>query len=262
MEANLDFLEKIVNIVESSSSIAMDVYNKDSKDFGTDLKEDDSPVTFADKLCAEFINKELYKINHQIPIINEETKNMEYKERKNYKYAWIVDPIDGTKEFIKKTGEFTVNIGLVQNGKVVLGVVSIPCKKIIYYGSTLLGAFKKNYETGKIKKIKANNWNPHKQNIQIATSKSHLNKETTDYIDLWKFNNPQMFATGSSLKILYVAEGVVDFYPRLGPTMEWDTCAAHGVLKSAGGNLRTIKNQEVTYNKENLYNPFFICYGS
>lgn len=261
METDLDFIEEVANVVELASFIAMDIYSKDSKDFETELKQDQSPVTLADKLCAEFINKELTRIDPTIPIINEETRKMEYEERKKYEYAWIVDPIDGTKEFIKKTGEFTVNVGLVKNGKVVLGVVSIPCKNIIYYGSIKLGAYKKNYKTGEVKTIKVNKWNPHKENIQIATSKSHLNKETIDYISLWRFNNPQMFVAGSSLKILYVAEGIVDFYPRLGPTMEWDTCAAHGVLKSAGGNLTTIENKEVTYNKEDLYNTFFICYG-
>lgn len=255
-----DFLDNVVSIVTEASNLVMNIYN--NHNMNVVYKNDQSPLTIADTECAEFINLKLNKLTPSINIINEETSNKEFCDRKNEKYHWLVDPIDGTKEFIKKTDDFTVNIGLVENNKVILGVVSIPAKNIVYYGSIYCGSFKKNYfDNSSEIKINPNVFDLTKNNIIVGISKSHMNNETTDYLNNLNLINPQFVSAGSSLKILYVADGTFDFYPRLGPTMEWDICAAHAIIKSAGGNIYDLNNNEIIYNKEDLHNPYFIVKG-
>lgn len=232
------------------------------KDFKVKIKQDLSPLTIADIESNKIICKRLeelnLKINENILIISEENKYLEFNKRKTFKYSWLIDPIDGTKEFIKKNGEFTTNIGLIKNNKVIFGMVGIPCQNLIYWGGINVPSVKFNYHLNSqelmfLKPRKS--INPY----IIVTSRSHLNQETEQCIEKIKlqYNNVKTVSTGSSIKILMVADGIANFYPRYGPTMEWDTCAAHGILKGVNLNLITLEGNELIYNKKNLLNPFF-----
>lgn len=268
----IDFVERFIHLIKECNEIVLNIYNTD---FEVDYKEDESPLTIADKLCNEHICSYLEKLNQQlmeneiiekddIIIISEENKNLDYEFRKNKKWCWLVDPIDGTKEFVKKNGEFTVNIGLVEDGIPVFGIVSIPVTGEIYYGVEGSGSFKIDQnnviaiDDNVIAELKINaDKNFNDKNVRIVASSSHLNKETQDFID--KFDEPIIISTGSSIKLLFIAEGKADIYPRIAPTSEWDTCAAHAIVNCAGGfvlNCDTLT--ELTYNKENLLNPNFI----
>jgi len=268
----IDFVEGFICLIKECNEIVLNIYNTD---FEVDYKEDESPLTIADKLCNEHICSYLEKLNQRlmenclvekddILIISEENKNLDYEFRKNKKWCWLVDPIDGTKEFVKKNGEFTVNIGLAEDGIPVFGIVSIPVTGEIYYGVEGLGSFKIDpnnviaIDDNVIAELKINaDKNFNDKNVRIVASSSHLNKETQDFID--KFDEPIIISTGSSIKLLFIAEGKADIYPRIAPTSEWDTCAAHAIVNCAGGfvlNCDTLT--ELTYNKENLLNPNFI----
>ena len=268
----IEFIEGFIHLIKECNEIVLNIYNTD---FEVDYKEDESPLTIADKLCNEHICSYLEKLNQRlmeneiiekddILIISEENKNLDYEFRKNKKWCWLVDPIDGTKEFVKKNGEFTVNIGLVEDGIPVFGIVSIPVTGEIYYGVEGSGSFKIDpnnviaIDDNVIAELKINaDKNFDDKNVRIVASSSHLNKETQDFID--KFDEPIIISTGSSIKLLFIAEGKADIYPRIAPTSEWDTCAAHAIVNCAGGfvlNCDTLI--ELTYNKENLLNPNFI----
>jgi len=235
----------------------MEIYQND---FKIKIKSDDSPLTIADLesnkiICfrLELLNK---KLQENILIISEENKNLDFTERKNYEYAWLIDPIDGTKEFIKKNGEFTTNIGLIKDGKVIFGMVGIPCQNVVYWGGINVPSVKYNYKTNELSFLKPRiSNNPY----IVVTSRSHLNQATVDCLEQikTKYENVKTVSTGSSIKMLMVADGIANFYPRYGPTMEWDTCAAHGVLKGVNKNILDMNNKELVYNKENLLNPFF-----
>ncbi|WP_293446033.1 3'(2'),5'-bisphosphate nucleotidase CysQ [Persephonella sp.] len=256
-----NLLKNIIQISKDAGKEILDVYNTT---FHIEYKDDKSPLTEADKRAHNRIENGLRKIS-TFPIISEEGKNISYQERKKWKYFWMVDPLDGTKEFIKKKGEFTVNIALIKENRPILGVVYAPAMDVLYYGGESLGAFKvENRKKVKIAvKKKSNN------KITVVASKSHLNNETKSFIEkLRKHFDVDMTSVGSSLKICLVAEGKADIYPRLGPTMEWDTAAAHAVLNAAGGKiikyedlpLEELKNlNEIEYNKPDLLNPYFIA---
>jgi len=268
MNKSIEYMTKeIINIVKKAGKEILEVYNKD---IDIEYKDDKSPLTEADKRAHSIIEKELKKISN-FPILSEEGKNIPYEIRKNWEYFWMVDPLDGTKEFIKKNGEFTVNIALIYKSKPILGVVYAPAIDILYYGGEKIGAYK--VENGKT--IKLNPVKTEKNSyLTVIASKSHLNEETKEFIKIIEnhFNNVETISIGSSLKICLVAEGKADIYPRIAPTMEWDTAAAHAVLSASGGkmvkykktqNLKEIKNlPELEYNKENLLNPYFIALRS
>lgn len=257
MDFNIDILFLRDLIIKANDKI-MQIYQKDFEIFN---KQDQSPLTIADlesnKIICEGLQQINKIINQDILIISEENKNQDYSQRKNYQYCWLVDPIDGTKEFIKKNGEFTTNIGLIKDGKVIFGMVGIPAKNLIYWGGTKIPSVMYNYQTQKLTLLK-----PKKETNPyiIVTSRSHLNQDTLDCIQRIKnvYQNVESISSGSSIKMLMVADGTANFYPRYGPTMEWDTCAAHGVLKGCGLNLMDLEGYELLYNKENLLNPFFI----
>ena len=243
-------------IVLANNAI-MEIYNKDFEIF---TKKDESPLTTADLVSNKIICSSLTqlnkKINQDILIISEENKNDDYIFRQKYEYCWLVDPIDGTKEFIKKNGEFTTNIGLCKNGKVIFGIVGIPSQNLIYWGGINVPSVKFNYLTNDMTPLKP------RQSTDpfiIVTSRSHINQQTTDCIDKLKntYPNIKTVQSGSSIKMIMVAEGIANFYPRYGLTSEWDTCAAHGVLKGVKKNLVDLNNNELIYNKENILNPFF-----
>lgn len=250
-------LHLLVKIAQGASKKVMEVFNGS---FETKYKEDQSPLTCADLAANDFICNHLFENWPEILIISEENQDVGFRLRAKADNAFLVDPLDGTKEFINKTTDFTVNIGLVSYGEPILGVVVAPALGLTYFGSIDEGAFVYDHNTKKSTSISVNTFSPKDEGLKIVASKSHFSQETKNYID--QFNNPEIFSYGSSLKILRVADSQADIYPRLGPTYEWDTCAAHAILKSAGGHLvDAITNQELKYNKENLLNPHFIAMG-
>ena len=222
-------------------------------EFSVSYKEDKSPLTIADQKSNDII--ESYLLKTKIPILSEEGKLTEYKDRKNWKLLWIVDPLDGTKEFVKRNGEFTVNIALVKNGEPILGVIFVPVKGWLYYGSSN-GSFREINE----KKVKLPLINK-STNYKVVGSRSHQSPETKEYINHLRKRkkNIEIVSMGSSLKICLIAEGSADVYPRFAPTMEWDTAAGHAIAKYAGKKLIDLESKiEMIYNRPILTNNWFI----
>ncbi|NPA53485.1 MAG: 3'(2'),5'-bisphosphate nucleotidase CysQ [Aquificae bacterium] len=260
-----NIIDDLLDISSKAGEKILEIYNS-FDDMEIEYKKDDSPITKADREAHRIISEGLKKVS-DYPILSEEGKDIPYEKRKNWEYFWLVDPLDGTKEFIKRNGEFTVNIALIHKNKPVLGVVYAPAKDIFYYGGKKIGSFKK--EKGKTFELPIEK--EEKDFLSLVVTKSHMNEETKAFLEKLekKFKNLKTVSIGSSLKICLVAEGKADIYPRIGPTMEWDTAAAHAVLNGAGGkivqfqntDIENIKNlPELTYNKENLLNPYFIAF--
>lgn len=247
--------EKLIKIAVKAGNAIMDIYNNPELSSEVDMKADDSPLTLADKASHEVIMKEL-KAHFDYPIMSEESDPGDYVKRKDWETYWLVDPLDGTKEFIKRNGEFTVNIALIHNRKPVFGVIYVPVRETLYYGAELDGAFK---EIGQKKeKLKVGE----KSDKRIAVrSKSHASDEEEEV--LGRYNVVGTISKGSSLKFCMVAEGKADIYYRHGPTMEWDTAAGQAILLAAGGRMYhgNSENKEFRYNKEELLNGSFLCLG-
>jgi 3'(2'), 5'-bisphosphate nucleotidase len=236
-------------------------------DFHVEVKDDNSPLTVADKNANDIINSYLVKTEH--PIISEENKQTEYAIRKDWNSCWIVDPLDGTKEFVKRNGEFTVNIALIKKQKPVLGVIYVPDSKVLYYADvekqTAFKCVLKSYKIN-FKELEQNSVTirPNKivnKIIKVVGSRSHMSKETEDYVNALKsdFENVEIVSKGSSLKFCMVAEGIADVYPRFAPTMEWDTAAGQAICEAVG--LQVISketNKPLLYNRENLLNSWFL----
>jgi len=224
-----------------------------AKDFHVEYKEDSSPLTEADLKSNQIICSELLRLYPNIPILSEENKIVDYEIRKKWEYFWCIDPIDGTKEFVNKNGEFTVNIALIHKNIPVLGVVYAPAIDAMYSAKESEGAFFNNKRLPlKINKDKS-------EKIYVLASKSHLSKETQSFINALDSKEIIQISKGSSLKLCMVAEGEADIYPRLGPTMEWDTAAADAIVREAGKMTYQFEsNKPVLYNKENLLNPWFV----
>lgn len=243
-------IEEIKNIAIKAGDAIMQIYQKD---FDIEYKEDNFPLTQADIESNKIICSNLAKLYPHIPILSEENKEVPYEIRKKWNYYWCIDPIDGTKEFIKKNGEFTVNIALIYKDTPVLGVVYAPVIEEIYYAKKRFGA----YKNGQKLPLKSND-NP-KKRLTVVASKSHLSEDTQRFIDNLDTEEIEQISKGSSLKLCMVAEGVADIYPRLAPTMEWDTAAAHAVvLESAKKVIQYENGRHIIYNKESLLNPWFI----
>jgi 3'(2'), 5'-bisphosphate nucleotidase len=246
----------------------LNVYN--SKDFETFQKDDNSPLTTADLASNRAIIESLNEM--KIPVLSEEGKDIPYAERKDWKQFWLIDPLDGTKEFIKRNGEFTVNIALIEEQEPVLGVVYVPVLDHLYFachgqGAYMLkGAEKIMDSFNNMDELISQSDKLPKTSSELFTvvaSKSHLSDETRTFINDLKRAHPDLMSVskGSSLKLCLVAEGKADVYPRLGPTMEWDTAAAHAIVTESGGEVvRFDDRSKMKYNKENLLNPYFICY--
>ena len=243
----------------------LEIYNTD---FDVYIKNDASPVTNADFESNKIIKKVLAK--HKFPIISEESKSVPYSERLKWNYFWLIDPIDGTKEFINKKDEFTVNIALIKKNTPVLGVVYAPMTSELYTGDSFFLSRKINVNLNDFHFSCVNNIfeksvvlpkNIKRDNLVILSSRSHVNQITLDYIDTLKKDNKnlEIVIMGSSLKICKIAEGEADIYPRLGPTKEWDTAASHAILKYSGGNLLDTNGCELLYNKSNFYHSNFIA---
>ena len=238
------------------------------QDFEIAFKADESPLTTADTASHEIIMSYLAPLS--IPVLSEEGRSMAYEERKKWEKLWIVDPLDGTKEFIKKNGEFTINIALIQNGAPILGVIYIPVEHSLYFASKetdsvkvtditdadLNASVEELLKRGKKLPLSVSN-----KVYTIVGSKSHLTPETEEFInDLKKQHGEvEVLSRGSSLKICMVAEGFADIYPRFAPTMEWDIAAGHAIAKFAGAKIvKADSKKDVIYNKEDLLNPWFI----
>ena len=272
---NLAWLDysKIVEIVEIASQIILQIYLNDELFFNMNMtienkvgESGNSPLTIADKKANDFICQELRGLYPDIPIISEENKNDDWEVRRKYTWVWLVDPLDGTKEFIKRNGEFTVNIGLVYMGEPVAGFVGVPAQGLVYWGGGGGGggAWKKEIGGGgkTIDLIEKNALRKKGDITRIVASRSHMDQKTEEFIRknyVEKGKKVELLNVGSSLKILWIAENWADVYPRLAPTMEWDTCAADAILRACGGVLELVdKGGELIYNKCNLLNPYFI----
>lgn len=247
---NKNLLKKIVQISISAGEKILDVYKGD---IDIAYKDDYSPVTAADKISNQFILQELNKLSTRYPICSEEQRHSIDSDESIY---WLVDPLDGTKEFINHNGEFTTNIALVKNGIPILGVVHAPALSITYYAAKKLGAWK--IKNNKISQITVST--DASKPIRILTSRSHINQVTLDWISALN-THYQIIPMGSSLKICFIAEGKGDIYPRLAPTSYWDTAAAHIILDEAGGSLHNLHHENLTYDlkKCSLLNPQFIA---
>ena len=249
-------IEIIKNIAVETGLKILEVYNSD--DFDVELKGDDSPLTRADKLANEVIVKGLKKHFPEIPVITEEEKALPYETRKSWAKCFLVDPLDGTKEFIKQNGEFTVNIALIENHKVTEGVIYVPVLQELYY--TKNGKAYLSTNGSEEKEIRVNTFKMSNKNLRLVCSRSHMSDEVKAYVN--QFDTPETVSMGSSLKFMLLAKGEADIYPRLAPTMEWDTGAAQAILEAAGGSVIDQKTgKPMIYNRENLLNNHFIGYG-
>jgi 3'(2'), 5'-bisphosphate nucleotidase len=254
---SVNFVNREINewkeLIKTLHIEVLKIYNSD---FKIEYKGDKSPVTKADKLVSEIINKKLKEWYPDIPIICEESKQIEYEERSNWEYYFLIDPIDGTKEFISKNGEFTINIGLCHINRPIFGIVTIPVENVMYYAEKGNGAYKINLLTNNLKKINCKFIQDNK--IDVVISRSHINTSTQNFID--KINNKNLVKCGSSIKFMKIAEGLADIYPRLDGTMEWDICASQIIVEEAGGSvLNYPDNTVMQYNKKSLLNDYFIC---
>ncbi|HTL47020.1 MAG TPA: 3'(2'),5'-bisphosphate nucleotidase CysQ [Verrucomicrobiae bacterium] len=245
---------RVVEISEQAGRAIKAIY--EGGDFGTTFKEDHSPLTKADQAAHELIQGELIRISPDIPVISEESAVPPYEKRRGWSQCWLVDPLDGTKEFIKRNGEFTVNIALVRGGDPVLGVVHAPVLGMTYSGAQGLGAYKK--ANGGETRLFVSDYR--KDGLIVVASRSHTNERLKAF--LARLPDASMISMGSALKICLVAEGKANFYPRLSPTMEWDTAAAHCVVNEAGGSLATAEGGLLRYNREDMVNPEFVVCGA
>ena len=252
-------IQDIVKIAKDAGTAIMKIYNQD---FGVEYKTDNTPLTIADRKANEIIVAALNQLpvnsflQQNIPILSEEGRAIPYEERKNWKYFWLIDPLDGTKEFVKKNGEFTVNIALIHKETPVLGVVYSPVLNVCYWAKRNEGAFK----DGKKLPLKTKK----QQDVyKIVASRSHMSNETKEFIESIDTDKEKVIISiGSSLKICLVAEGEANIYPRLAPTMEWDTAAAHAIVNESDALFNKYIDkgvyQQHVYNKKNLLNDWFV----
>lgn len=254
-------INSILDIARESCSKILEIYNQE---FEVELKDDNSPLTLADRASDEIITTALKKLNSElssygfnsIGIISEERLELDFSIRDSFEYNWMIDPLDGTKEFIKKNGNFSVNIALLHNNRPILGVVALPVSGDIYYATKGGGSFKNTKRLPLLKKDTST--------LRVVASSSHLNEKTSKLLKNLKnsFSNLEVLSLGSSIKFCLVAEGRADIYPRFSKTMEWDSAAAHIIVNESGGvvlNLDEPHLGELVYNKPSLENPNFIA---
>jgi len=257
-----DLLLQMINAALQGGEAVLKVYNSD---FKVDFKEDKSPLTLADRNCHAIIEKILQ--NTGIPILSEEGKEIPYEKRASWEYFWLIDPLDGTKEFIKRNGEFTVNIALIHKNSPVMGVIYVPVIKDLYF-SDIKYSYKKENISKKIKNVTnlisssiKLPFYKKRNDFTIVGSRSHMSVETQDFFTQKKkeHKNINIISAGSSLKFCMIAEGRADVYPRYAPTMEWDTGAGDSICRNAGFSVTQYNsNDPVVYNKPNLLNPWFL----
>lgn len=251
-------LDRIRAIACDAGAAIMEVY---SGDFSVRAKHDASPLTEADLAAHAIIEARLREEFPQIPLLSEEgSEQVPYATRKHWRRYWLVDPLDGTKEFVKRNGQFTVNIALIDGNRPVAGVVHLPATGTTYWGAESAGSFKST-EAGDAVPIRCSAI-PASGRLRVVGSSSHRSAETDRYLQALRrrYSDMSFLAVGSSIKICMVAEGAADIYPRFGPTMEWDTAAAHAILNTAGGRLiRHDTGEDLSYNKPDLLNQWFVA---
>lgn len=247
-------LEPLLDIVRMTSRRILKIY---ATDFAVNKKSDQSPVTAADMAAHDTIVRGLQRLTPELPVLSEESSQIPFSERRRWGSYWLVDPLDGTKEFINRNGDFTVNIALVQEHAPVVGVVHIPVENLSYYGVVGAGAYR--VKTGaapqaiQVRPLDG-------KTLRVVASRSHRGELLDGYLE--KLGAHEIVSRGSALKFCLVAEGAADVYPRLGPTSEWDTAAGHAVLLAAGGQVINVDGSPLRYNrKESLLNPHFIAYA-
>lgn len=244
--------KEILSLVDKAAEAVLDIYK--SVNLGIKKKKDNSPITLADEASHHLLTAGLKKLYPDIPVISEEEKITPYNIRKNWPYFWLLDPLDGTKEFILKNGEFTINLALIEKDTPIIGIIAAPTKRLVYFAAKGGGAYKKEAE-GSLCPIKAKN---QPGNTLVATrSRSHKNKREESI--LAKLGKTKTIHAGSALKFCLVAEGRADIYLRGGPTMEWDTAAGQCIAAEAGAKTYTLEGQPFLYNKKSLLNPGLIC---
>ncbi len=244
-------LKHIVSIALDAGSAIKEIYADAANVVMT--KADNSPLTQADLSADHIISAGLTALDSGFPILSEESAQIDFNERKIWQRYWLVDPLDGTKEFINRNGEFTVNIALIENGQPILGVVYAPVLEVCYFAARGVGAFiRRGIDDVQAIHVRTRETGA---TLNVVASRSHADERTTALLK--KLGNHQCISMGSSLKLCLVAEGVAHLYPRLGPTMEWDTAAAHAVVNMAGGMVCNANGDELSYNKADLHNPEF-----
>ena len=250
--------DSCVEIAREAGKKILEIYNSD---FAVEHKEDKSPLTDADMASHHTIIDGLTALTPDIPILSEESAKLPFEERQQWETYWLVDPLDGTREFVKRNGEFTVNIALIQNHKSIIGVIHVPVLDIDYFAYVGAGSFKSE-QGGAAQQITVKKLEDDK--ITVAGSRSHGSEDMQKYMANINANysEVEMLSMGSSLKLCLVAEGKADLYPRLGLTSEWDTAAAHCIVEQAGGFLTKTDMSNLDYNtKDSLLNPFFFVFG-
>jgi 3'(2'),5'-bisphosphate nucleotidase, bacterial len=288
-----EHLPDLLEIIKQAGREVLKVYARLEKDWDVQLKDDRTPITEADRISNRIITEGLRQLFPGIPLISEENKQIPYEIRRQYEYFWLIDPLDGTKEFIKRNGEFTINIALINRTEPVAGFISVPCKGLIYYAVKGEGAYRiqekskaegklsepmgespeksgsvsKDTEASKteegiiVTRLKVAEFSPTETGLTVVASRSHFDPETQKFIE--QLNNPRLISVGSSLKFMLLAEGQAHLYPRLGRTMEWDTAAGQAILEEAGGQvLEFYSRRPLSYNKESLVNPPFLATGT
>jgi len=247
-------VEQLLAIARKAGAAILEIYDSE---FAIQHKDDRSPLTAADLAAHKVIVEALTAATPDIPVLSEESKALPYAEREAWQRYWLVDPLDGTKEFIKRNGEFTVNIALVESGETRFGVVYVPVSGVIYYGGAGFGAFKAEPEAAAQPiQVQLQRRKP----LRVAGSRSHGGDSLQRFLEA--VGDHEIVSMGSSLKLCLVAEGAADIYPRLGPTSEWDTAAAQAVVEGAGGMVTDTAMQPLKYNRgESLLNPYFLVFG-
>tara|TARA_B110000090_G_scaffold139990_1_gene153887 strand:- start:652 stop:1482 length:831 start_codon:yes stop_codon:yes gene_type:complete len=259
---DLQLLNSVNEIAIAAGREILDVYNS-AQAIEVSTKSDDSPLTDADRRAHLLIVDRLSSLTPDIPLLSEESDAIDYGLRKAWQRYWLIDPLDGTKEFINRNGEFTVNIALIENGQSVAGVVHVPVTGVSYFGGTRIGAWKQytNQSGSEAKSISSRPMQDH-SDVRIVASRRHLGEQLEALVGKIEnhFGKATLLSMGSSLKMCLLAEGSADIYPRMAPTCEWDTAAAHGILCAAGGEIVDLQFRPLRYNsKPELLNPFFIA---
>ena len=246
-------LVEVTALAREAGRAILEVY---ASSFSVQVKEDRSPLTEADLRSEKLILAGLKRIAPEIPVLSEEAAQAPYATRRNWSRLWVVDPLDGTKEFVQRNGEFTVNIALVDNHRPVLGIVHAPVLERTYYACEGAGAFRSDREaTGKAIRVEKRGAGP----VRVVGSRSHRGTSIDAF--LARVGAHELVEVGSSLKLCLVAEGKADVYPRLGPTSEWDTAAGQCVLEQAGGQVLRLDGEPLAYNRENTLNPSFVGFA-
>jgi len=252
--ATSELLTNVVRLAQQAGDAILSVY---SEQFEVTHKTDQSPLTVADLRSHEIISKGLRALTPDLPVLSEEASDIPFEQRRQWTRYWLVDPLDGTKEFVSRNGEFTVNIALIEDHAPVLGVVHVPVTSTTYTGATGIGAFK---HVDAHKPAPLHVASPASTPLRIVGSRSHRGDSLDRYLP--KLAPYELVAVGSSLKFCLIAEGSADFYPRFGPTSEWDTAAAQAVVEAAGGAVIKTNGERLRYNtKAELLNPHFLVYG-